>query len=197
MHDLKDELRKAGLKARDGIDPAAREQFANRLAEVGPRLVFDFRRAGEPPVVSLFSPIGSEPGMLPLARALNAAGVRLVLPVDWSHGSPLVYRSWDPEDRLSVGPLGIREPVEHAPELEPDVLFIPASVFDRRGFRLGYGAGNVDRTLRALRARKTIRAIGVAYAVQEHMLVPTESHDEPLDVVVTDHDILFCAKPRQ
>ena len=195
MSDLKDELRATGLKARDVIDLIERERFAARLAEVGLRLVFDFMRADERPVVSLFSPIGSEPDMMPLARELHAAQVRLVLPVDWSHGSALVYRSWSPEDRLAAGPLGIREPVEEAPELEPDILFVPAAAFDRRGFRIGYGAGNVDRTLQALRARKQVRAIGVAYAVQEQMLVPSEPHDEPLDIVVTDREILFCVPP--
>ena len=80
------------------------------------------------------------------------------------------------------------------PAIQPDVLFIPLAAFDRRGYRLGYGAGNVDRTLSILRGLKRIRAIGVGYTVQEEPSLPIEPHDEPLDLVVTDRDILLCGR---
>jgi 5-formyltetrahydrofolate cyclo-ligase len=192
MSSTKAELRNFALKRRDAIDREARAHFASRLAVVGPRLVLEFSPASDSRVTSFFSTIGSEPDTRPLATALHAAGVPLVLPVDWSHGTPLLFRRWVPGNRLAVGPLGIAEPLQDAPELEPDVLFVPLAAFDRRGHRLGYGAGNVDRTLRALRVRKTVRVIGVAYAVQEELFIPNEPHDEPVDLVVTDHDILIC-----
>jgi 5-formyltetrahydrofolate cyclo-ligase len=192
MSSTKAELRNAALKRRDRIDGDARAEFASRLARVGPRLLLDFWFAGGRPVTSFYSAIGSEPDAMPLALALHAAGVRLALPVDWSHGAPLVFRRWRPGDRLAVGPLGIAEPLDDAPELEPDVLFLPLAAFDRRGNRIGYGAGNVDRTLAALRGRKTVQAIGVAYAGQEEEVIPREPHDEPVDIVVTDRDIFFC-----
>ena len=192
MSSTKADLRNLALQRRDAIDDATRQAFAARLAEVGPGLVRRFFSAGERPVASLFHAIGSEPDAMPLATSLHEAGVTLVLPVDWSHGNALVYRRWIPGDRLIVGPLGIAEPLADAPELEPDILFIPLLAFDRRGHRLGYGAGNVDRTLGALRRRKTVRAIGIAYAVQEEATVPNDEHDEPVDLIVTETAILAC-----
>ena len=143
-------------------------------------------------MTAVFSPIGSEPDATALAAALHATGVRLVLPVDLSHGSALIFRRWSPGDRLAFGPLGIAEPLPDAPELEPDVLVVPLIAFDRRGHRIGYGAGNYDRTLAALRKRKQVRVIGVAYAVQEEPVIPNEPHDEPVDLVLTERNVLLC-----
>ncbi len=192
MASTKAEIRKKALLARDAIGHEARAIYASRLAEVGTRLVLDRSAAGKRPVTSLYVPIGSEPDTMPLAAALRVADVPLALPVDWSHGSPLVYRLWVPGDRLLAGPLGISEPLEHAPELEPDVLFVPLVAFDRRGHRIGYGAGNVDRTITLLRGRKSVRVIGVAHAVQEEPLIPVAPHDEAMDLIVTDRDIIAC-----
>lgn len=192
MSESKSRLRNIGLKERDGIEADRRATYAARLAGEGTRLVREFADADGPVVVSLYSPIGSEPDVAPLASALLAAGHTLVLPVDYSTGTPLVYRRWIPGDRLAHGPLGIAEPLETAPALDPDVLFVPLAAFDRRGHRIGYGAGNVDRTLTALRARKRIRTLGVAYAEQELEWVPEEGHDEPLDLVITDREIVVC-----
>jgi 5-formyltetrahydrofolate cyclo-ligase len=191
MSTSKAEIRNAGLKGRDGIDPERRSAYADRLAKEGMRLVQEFGR-GKPIVVSLFSPIGSEPDPALLAATLQAAGHTLALPVDWSTGTPLVYRRWIPGDRLAIGPLGISEPLDTAPSLDPDVLFVPLAGFDRRGHRVGYGAGNVDRTLAWLRARKRIFALGVAYAEQEMAWVPEEFHDEALDLVITDRETVIC-----
>ena len=186
----KAEFRNVGLKSRDGVEPERRAAYAARLAQEGLRLVKNFAEGRM--VVSLYSPIGSEPDPAPLAAALLEAGHTLALPVDYSTGTPLVYRRWTPGDRLARGPLGISEPLETAPALDPDVMFVPLAAFDRRGHRIGYGAGNVDRTLAALRARKRIRTLGVAYAEQELGWVPEELHDEPLDLVITDREIVVC-----
>ena len=34
--------------------------------------------------------------------------------------------------------------------------------------------------------------IGVAYAVQEEPLIPNELHDEPVDLVLTERNVLLC-----
>lgn len=187
----KAELRVHGLKRRDAIDPEARARFASRLALVIPGLVLDVALpGGRVPVTALYTAIGSEPETGPLAAALRARDVPLVLPVDWSHGGPLIYRRWEPGDPLAAGPLGIGEPLPDAPERDPEVMVVPVVGFDRRGIRIGYGAGNLDRTITRLRARGPVRVIGVGYAVQEEAHIPNDPHDEPLDVVVTDGDVV-------
>ena len=87
----------------------------------------------------------------------------------------------------------IPEPPADAEIVEPDVLFVPLAAFDRRGHRIGYGAGFYDRTLAALRAKKEIVAIGIAYSAQEVLFVPNDEFDEPLDMIVTEKDTILTA----
>ena len=91
--------------------------------------------------------------------------------------------------------MSIREPLEDAPVVDPDLLFVPLACFDRRGHRLGYGAGYYDRTLARLRATKPIHAVGVAYGVCEVPAVPYEAHDQTLDAVVTEQETVFFTQP--
>ncbi len=65
------------------------------------------------------------------------------------------------------GPYGLSEPADDKAARDPDIIFSPLAAFDRRGYRLGYGGGIYDATLAALRPKKRVIAIGVAYSGQE------------------------------
>jgi 5-formyltetrahydrofolate cyclo-ligase len=85
---------------------------------------------------------------------------------------------------------GIREPKAEAPEVFPDILIVPLLLFDRAGYRLGYGAGYYDMTIARLRAMKPVTAIGLAYAAQEIADVPKTPRDARLDLVLTEREII-------
>ena len=87
---------------------------------------------------------------------------------------------------------GIREPGSQARVLEPDVLLVPLLAFDRSGHRLGYGGGYYDRTLRDLRRRRPIVAVGLAFGCQEVDAVPHLDYDERLDWVLTPDGPISC-----
>jgi 5-formyltetrahydrofolate cyclo-ligase len=181
-------LRSDALARRGKIEPAARAAFSRRLAEEGLRLA----RLSRPRIVSVFYPLRDEPDTLLLLAALADEGFATALPVVVGRGSPLAFRLWRPGEPTRAGAMSIREPVEDAPIVEPDLLFVPLACFDRRGHRIGYGAGYYDRTLTKLRAMKPAQAVGVAYGVGEVAAVPYETHDQTLDAVVTEQEtILF------
>jgi 5-formyltetrahydrofolate cyclo-ligase len=181
-------LRSDALARRGKIEPAARVAFSRRLAEEGLRLA----RFWRPRIVSVFYPLRDEPDTLLLLTALADDGFMTALPVVVGRGSALAFRLWRPGEPTRAGAMSIREPVEDAPIVEPDLLFVPLACFDRRGHRIGYGAGYYDRTLTNLRAMKPVHAIGVAYGICEVAAVPYETHDQTLDAVVTEQEtILF------
>lgn len=86
---------------------------------------------------------------------------------------------------MDSGVWGIAEPKVASPEVEPDVVLVPLLAFDCLGWRLGYGGGYYDRTLAALRGRKNITAVGLAYEGQEVAAVPHLDYDQRLDWVLT------------
>ena len=181
-------LRAQSLSVRAAIDPAVAEAFAARLARLGPELA-----AGHGAhAVSVFWSIKDELPTHRLCAALHAASLVVGLPVTGRLGTPLTFRRWTPETMMVPGKMDIPEPPADAETVVPDLLFVPLAAFDRRGHRIGYGAGFYDRTLAALRAEKEVAAIGLAYAAQEVLFVPADDHDEPLDMVVTEKDVIVC-----
>ncbi|HUO11707.1 MAG TPA: 5-formyltetrahydrofolate cyclo-ligase, partial [Caulobacteraceae bacterium] len=66
----------------------------------------------------------------------------------------------------------------------PDFLLVPLLAFDRRGHRLGYGAGFYDRTLAALEPRPL--AIGIGFELARLASIDPGPHDRPMDVIVTE-----------
>jgi 5-formyltetrahydrofolate cyclo-ligase len=76
--------------------------------------------------------------------------------------------------------------------LEPDILLVPLLAFDAAGWRLGYGGGFYDRTLKGLRARKSVVAIGIAFDEQQVDAVPHLDYDERIDWVLTPSGPILC-----
>ena len=67
---------------------------------------------------------------------------------------------------------------------------MPLLAFDRAGYRLGYGAGYYDMTLKRLRGLKTVTAVGIAFAAQEVREIPKTPRDERLDLVLTESEVI-------
>jgi 5-formyltetrahydrofolate cyclo-ligase len=182
---LKAPLRREAIARRDALPAAERQQAAEASA------ARPFPVAIAPgAVVSGFMPLKSEINPLPLMRKLADAGATLALPVVAGKGQPLVMRAWTFGGPLASGVWGIREPMPDAPAVDPDILIVPLLAFDRRGHRLGYGAGYYDMTISALRAKKPVIAVGIAYAAQEVDTVPITPHDVPLDLVLTERETI-------
>jgi len=187
IDELKAELRKTALTRRDAIPAAERLTAAEAIAaRVFPIPI----KTGM--IVSGYSPLKSEINPLPLLRKLATAGAQLALPVVAGRGKPLIMRSYAFGQLLDAGVWGIREPKDDAPEVEPDILIAPLAAFDRKGNRIGYGAGYYDMTINRLRQRKLAMAVGIAYAAQEVPEVPVTPHDARLDLVLTEREVIDC-----
>jgi len=183
-------IRREALARRGALPPAMRAQAAEAIAA---RPFPCALPAGA--VVSGFMPLKDEINPIPLMHKLADAGAKLALPVVAGRGKPLVMRAFAFGDPMTRGVWGIREPTADAPETFPDVMLVPLLAFDRSGHRVGYGAGYYDLTINALRARKNVLAVGLAFAVQEIAQAPATAHDARLDLVLTEHEVVGCVAP--
>src|SRR5262249_17240533 len=125
-----------------------------------------------------------------LMRKLADAGASLALPVVAGKGKPLTMRGFAFGDELASGVWGIREPKSDTPQVFPDILIVPLLVFDRRGHRVGYGAGYYERTTAAARARKSFAPADTPSGVKETPEVPTPPRAARLDLVLTEHEAI-------
>jgi 5-formyltetrahydrofolate cyclo-ligase len=178
-------LREQALALRDALPASERAAAASTIA------ARPFPVKVDPgTVVSGFSPMKSEINPIPLMRRLADAGANLALPTIAGRGNPLTMRAWAFGEPLNSGQWGIREPFPDARVVDPDILIVPLAAFDRAGHRIGYGAGYYDMTINALRAKKPVVAIGIAFAAQEIPLVPATERDARLDLVLTEREII-------
>jgi 5-formyltetrahydrofolate cyclo-ligase len=182
---------RARIKAwRSGLDTEAMARAADSVATQGLSfLQLPQRRA----IISGFSSLPDEFRAWPLLRRLHGEGHTLAMPVMQGKDLPLIFRAWAPGDAMDKAVWGIAEPKADKPALEPDVVLVPLLAFDAAGWRLGYGGGYYDRTLRGLRARKTVIAAGIAYDESQVDAVPHLDYDERLDWVLRPSGPLRCA----
>lgn len=132
-----------------------------------------------------YVPVGAEPGSVVMLDALVAEGVEVLLPLTTTvngEAQPLSWASYQP-GALEPARFGLLEPT--GPTLPPDriatagVVLVPALAVDRRGARLGRGAGYYDRTLHLRSADALLVAV-----VRDDELVD-ELPSEPHDVAMT------------
>ena len=185
VEDTKAQMRAALQARRDALPADERQAAAQTIAaRTFPLAIM------QGTIVSGFMPLKSEIDPLPLMHRLAAVGASLALPAIAGRGKPLIMRAWQWGEPLNAGVWGLREPKPEAPEVDPDILLVPLLAFDRSGQRIGYGAGYYDMTIARLRARKTITAVGIAFAAQEVAAVPATAFDAPLDLVLTERETI-------
>lgn len=177
----KAELRKSVLATRRAIDPVTRRLATHAATDNAWHWLKNTKG-----LVGLYAAFQDEMDAEPLAIRLAEAGRRLALPFTPPGGKILVFRVWTPGDKLITSKFGIAEPGPDQPEAFPDVLVIAPVAFDRRGYRIGYGAGFYDRTIPTLKARHPLVTLGFGFACQEIAAVPDEHHDVPLDGIATE-----------
>ena len=139
-------------------------------------------------IIGGYYPVNFEVDDLMLLKKLEKKNFDISLPVIKKKFQMNFYK-WSFTDLLKINKYGIPEP-ETKNIVYPDVLLIPLVAFDKNLNRLGYGGGYYDRLIKKLSKKKKIIKIGLAFSFQKINKVPTNSHDQKLDYIVTNKYII-------
>lgn len=180
---LRDDL-KLQLSKVDGDDASRRSHAACKALTDLP----EFREAS---AVMAYMPIPHEVDSLPAVLAAWRADKTVLMPkIQWEHEHMLAVVCRSLDDDMTLGRYGLREPAkgEPWPVEDIDLVIVPALAFDRKGNRLGRGGGFYDRFL----SQPKMQAVTCGLAFDEQLVdeLPVDDHDRPVDLVVTDKDVL-------
>ncbi len=112
--------------------------------------------------------------------------------ISWQQRHMIAVQITSLDTGFSTGAWGLRNPMTGVPIPfgQIDLVVTPALGFDRKGNRLGRGGSFYDRFF----ANKDLTAArcGLAFAEQILESVPTMEHDEPVELLVTDEEVIQC-----
>lgn len=98
-----------------------------------------------------------------------------------------------PETDLKPGMDGLLKPDAEKCKAVPveriDIAIIPGIAFDEKGGRVGTGEGYYNRLIPNLPI--TTRKVALAFEDQIVQMVPNDSHDKFVDIIITDERIIY------
>ncbi len=189
-------IRSSILKKRDSLSP---EELVERSCRATVLLKgLDVYQASKKPM--FYVSFRSEVITHFLLQERLKQGLCVVLPetdIGTKKLRPRLIKDWGKD--LRTGAYGILEPdPEKTVPVEPssiDLVVVPGSVFDKKCGRYGYGGGYYDRFL-SMKAPRASR-VGLAFSFQVLDEIPLKSHDEKMDIVVTDKGTSVCTARRR
>lgn len=180
-------LRRVARARRDAVPADVRTAAAHAAAQRVDAHIFARLPAGA--AVGLYASMRTELSTVALALAASARGLVIAYPRTAADHT-MVFHKVDVSDApaLAAGRFGIPEPSPDAEVIALDtlrVVVVPALLFDRDGYRLGWGGGWYDATLPRTPAYR------VGFALEQQIVdhLPRAPHDEPVHVIATEAGI--------
>ena len=139
--------------------------------------------------VACFLSMRDEIGIRPLFKKLEKRQIITALPVIMDQENILAFHRWSWGDPIKKHhTITVFEPFSDKKTLIiPDIIVVPFLAFDMKGYRLGYGKGFYDQTIRSLKDKgHHVYCIGYGFESQKVDSLPYDPHDQPLDCVITE-----------
>ena len=184
------EMREKYLAVRDAIPPEQKEAFDKKISD---RLIasITYRHSTD---ILLYASVKGEVDTWRIFEAAKKDGKRVAFPCCNSDNT-MTFRYIDSKDELSEKTFGILEPEPSCDECHPanfSLLIVPGLVFDKSGFRIGYGKGFYDRYL------STFEGVSIGLVYNKLMLpeVPRGRFDRHVDVVISEKGVYAINAPK-
>ncbi len=187
LKERKDQMRRQYKALRGSLSHEERARRDGAICQAALDLV-SFRYAD---IVLLYAPMEQEIDVFPIAREALQKGKQIAFPRCDAQSKTMEYHFVTSLSELSVSTYGIREPgaelpiYDHTVHSNSAVCFVPGLVYDRQGYRLGYGMGFYDRYLSAFHGCR----IGVIYNDCIVSNVPRGRFDIRCDILLTEKNV--------
>jgi len=177
------------MAQRRSVNPAQRAQAARAVA----RAIAATGWLAPGKRIGLYASMPQELGTQPLIELARQRGCRVYLPRITSMRARRM-RFVPLSGETQQHSFGMHEPEgdEWIGARYLDTIFCAGVGFDRRGARLGHGAGFYDRALAFRRLREHWRGprlVALAYSFQVVPLIPVTANDVFMDFIVTERGI--------
>jgi 5-formyltetrahydrofolate cyclo-ligase len=117
--------------------------------------------------------------------------------VSWQQRHMIAVQIHSLETGISTESSGLRNPTVGVPMAfeDIDLVITPGLGFDREGNRLGRGGSYYDKFF----ANAELKASRCGFGFTEQLVekVPVAEHDEPVDIIVTDEEIIYIREPEK
>ena len=139
-----------------------------------------------------FVNMGSEPNTIELLKTALSDGKIVACPYALPNSRIMHFIQIDSLDGMVKSPFGAYEPIfDERKTITPDnstLIIVPALAFDKEGYRIGYGGGYYDTYF-----ENNPHGYKIGIAFDEMILnhVPRETHDKPIDMLITDKEALI------
>ncbi len=191
---MKNSLRNFAKTNRSKItfDNKTKKLFQDNFYSCLDKILFDYINIT---AVGLYYPILNEISPLEFLEYFQTNEIMIALPVVNFNTQTMSFIRWDAKEKLKKGILGNLEPICTKNIVMPQILIVPMLLFDRQLYRLGYGGGYYDKAISKLKKKfdkeeNKFISIGLAYSEQETISIPYENHDERLDFIITEKEII-------
>ena len=149
--------------------------------------------------VMVYIPLDNENEVLtePIINDLWNRGKKVFIPLTVHKTKEIIVSELkDLKKDLRIGNFGVLEPKKEATRpTDPSILnmvIVPGVAFDKKGYRIGHGAGYYDRFLPKL-SKKTA-TVSLAFDMQLIDKVPNEHHDIAVKYIITEKQFIRCIK---
>lgn len=143
--------------------------------------------------VLLYSPLKNEIDTGMIVTDALSKGKKVAYP-RCLQNNEMVYHYINSLSQLVPGKYGISEPEKSLPVytngIGHTICVLPGVVYDKRGYRLGYGKGYYDRFLSSFKGIKA----GLIYSDFIIDEIPKGKYDLPSDIVVTEKRVISFAE---
>ncbi|MBE6741565.1 MAG: 5-formyltetrahydrofolate cyclo-ligase [Ruminococcaceae bacterium] len=113
------------------------------------------------------------------------AGKRVAVPYCKDDMGNMDFYLIDSLTQLSIGSFSVREPdineCERINSFNDSIAIVPGLIFDKNGYRIGYGKGYYDRFLNEFNGI----SIGLCYDELLTESLPIDKHDKNVDILIT------------